>query len=119
MNLDFTLAKSKHLAWRIRLMSFLRGEETLTLDQVVSHQHCDLGKWIYSEGIEKYSHLPSMKELEYIHQQIHISIRGVVELKNEGKEEEAEKEYEKMKEISDIIVKLIDALEQESKVISK
>jgi len=117
MNLDFTLAKSKHLAWRIRLMSFLRGEESLTLDQVVSHQHCDLGKWIYSEGLEKYSHLPSMSELEQIHQQIHISIRKVVELKNEGNEKEAEKEYEVMKEISDIIVKLIDALEQESKVI--
>ena len=113
MNLDFVTAKSKHLNWRIRLMSFLRGQESLTLEQVVSHEHCDLGKWIYAEGMEKYSNLPSMKELEDVHKTFHATIRNVLEYKNAGQIEQAEKEYEVMKEISEIIVQLLTLLEQE------
>ncbi|MFN3316862.1 MAG: CZB domain-containing protein [Raineya sp.] len=112
MNLDFILAKSKHLAWRIRLSSFLRNEETLTLDQVVSHQHCDLGKWIYGEALEKYKDNPKIFELEQVHKELHIYIRNVVELKNGGKEDEANAEYEKMVETSKIIMQLLDELEK-------
>ncbi|MCS6795176.1 MAG: CZB domain-containing protein [Raineya sp.] len=116
MNLDFVLAKSKHLAWRVRLMSFLRGEETLTLDQVISHEHCDLGKWIYGEALEKYKDEPKIFELEQVHKKLHKHIRNVVELKHAGKEEEANAEYDKMTKVSQAIINLLDELEKALKV---
>lgn len=116
MNLDFVLAKSKHFAWRVRLMSFLRGEESLTTDQVVSHEHCDLGKWIYGEAVEKYKNEPKIFELEQVHKELHKHIKNVVELKNVGKEGEANTEYDKMTEVSKTIINLLDELEKVLKV---
>jgi methyl-accepting chemotaxis protein len=112
MNLDFVLAKSKHLAWRIKLMSFLRNEEMLTSEQVVSHEHCDLGKWIYGEALEKYKDNPKIFELEQIHKSLHTHIRKVVELKNEGKEKEANESYEDMVADSKVIMQLLEELEK-------
>jgi len=112
MNLDFVLAKSKHLAWRIRLQSFLRGEETLTLDQVVSHEHCDLGKWIYGTALKKYEDNPKIFELEQVHKTLHQHIRQTVELKNAKKNSEADAEYLKMVEVSKQIMQLLDELEK-------
>lgn len=116
MNLDFVLAKSKHLAWRVKLMSFLKGEEVLTIDQVVSHEHCDLGKWIYGEALERYKNEPKIFELEQVHKKLHQHIRNVVELKNAEKEDEANAEYDKMTEVSKTIINLLDELEKVLKV---
>lgn len=112
MNIDFILAKSKHLAWRFRLMNFLKGEESLTLEQVISHEHCDLGKWIYGEALQKYKNEPKIFELEEVHRLLHQHIRKTVELKNMRKDTEADAEYEKMKEASEKIMKLLDELEK-------
>lgn len=112
MNLDFVLAKSKHLAWRMRLMSFLKNEEVLTLEQVVSHEHCDLGKWIYGVALEKYKNEPKILDLEQVHKELHAYIRNTVEKKNQGKDAEANEEYEKMLESSKLIMQLLDELEE-------
>ncbi|MDX1903683.1 MAG: CZB domain-containing protein [Thermonemataceae bacterium] len=113
MNIDFTLAKSKHLAWRVRLMGFLNGQESLTTEQVTSHEQCDFGKWIYSTGLEKYGHLENMQNLEEAHRLLHDTIAKVVSLKNENKSDLAEKEYEQMKNVSELLMQLIDTLEKQ------
>ncbi len=78
---DFLKAKSAHLNWRVRILSFLNGESTLTKEQVISHEHCDLGKWIYSEGLQKYGNLSEMTELEKTHKLLHSSMAKVLDLK--------------------------------------
>jgi len=113
MNIDFTLAKSKHLAWRVRLMGFLNGQESLTSEQVSSHEHCDLGKWIYATGMETYGHLENMQNLEEAHRLLHDTIRRVVDFKNNNQRDLAEKEYDQMKNVSEILIQLIDTLEKQ------
>lgn len=111
---DFLKAKSAHLNWRVRILGLLNGETTLTRDQLVSHQHCDLGKWLYAEGLEKYKYFSEMIDLENIHKQLHTCIQNIVTLKEEGQDIEARKEYENMKEISEILMKIIDTLYQKT-----
>jgi methyl-accepting chemotaxis protein len=107
---DFLMAKQKHLSWKFRIKNFLDGQETLTMEQAVSHTDCDLGKWLYSEGFEKYKEVPEMKELEAIHITLHREIRDVVNLSGRGEQTKAEEAYNRIVPISDRIVALLDHL---------
>ncbi|MCS7073803.1 MAG: CZB domain-containing protein [Bacteroidia bacterium] len=113
MQLDFLLAKNKHVRWRVRLLSFLEGQESLTYQEVVSHRDCELGKWIYSIGLKKYAHLESFQKLEQVHEIFHRVVKAVVELKEKNDIEGAKREYEQMKEISERILQLLDQCEAE------
>ncbi|MCX6147033.1 MAG: CZB domain-containing protein, partial [Candidatus Kapabacteria bacterium] len=75
-----------------------------------SHKDCDLGKWMYSEGLEKYSQYPDMKKLEMIHSDLHKVIKNVVNWKLVGDISAAENELTKMNTISSEIVGLLDNL---------
>jgi methyl-accepting chemotaxis protein len=112
VGMDFGSARSKHLMWKSRLRRFLDGQETMSKDQAVSHKHCDLGKWLYSEGLTQYGHIQEMKKLEQVHKTLHEVIRGIVALKHAGKSEQAEQEFKKVEPISGQIVSLLDAVEQ-------
>jgi len=109
--LDLELAKSQHLRWKARLRGFLDGKETLTEQQVTSHRDCDLGKWLYSEGISRYGHLPEMQELERIHAELHDTVRRVVQLHRSGQKDSANRELMKIEPISQRIIQLLTHLE--------
>jgi methyl-accepting chemotaxis protein len=108
---DFSQARFKHLTWKFRLRSFLDGKESMTSDQAVSHTHCDLGKWFYSEGKEKYGHLPSIQAFESVHKDLHDSVILIIELKLKGNTAAAEKEYKELVKISDHIIELLNQAE--------
>src|SRR5271169_2554962 len=109
-NMDFTFAKSKHLSWRTLLRSFLDSKGGLTEAQVVSCRDCDLGKWLYREGLKKYSGLAEMKDLEIVHSNMHAAVKRVYEAKKTGKSAEAEKEFKVMEELSSKVVDLLNAV---------
>ncbi len=107
---ELFLAKSAHLAWRGKVRSYLDGQATLTLQQAVSHHDCAFGKWYYAKGMESYSHLAEMKEIEPPHAELHATIRKVIELNEAGKRQEAEREFEKIGPISNNIVAMLDRI---------
>lgn len=113
-NFDFLMAKQKHLSWKFRLRDFLDGKESLTLAQAVSYRDCDLGKWLYAEGFEKYKAYAEMKELETVHVTLHETIRHIVELKHRGDDIKANDVYKTIEPISDRIIKLLDAISVKS-----
>jgi|GEM_PF-156950 len=108
---DFEVARSAHLAWKLRLRGFLDGHSSLTRDQAVSHHDCALGQWYYGEGLAKFSHLPEMRELEAPHEEMHRLIHEVLALKEQGKTEAAEAAYARVEPLSKRIVDLLDRLE--------
>lgn len=111
---DFTQARFKHLNWKFRLRAFLDGKETITMDQAVSHHDCDLGKWLYSTGIEKYKQYNEMHELEKVHESLHALIKKIVDLKQKGEIAQAEVEYKKVDDLSKTIIGYLDAIESKS-----
>lgn len=101
---DFSAARFKHLNWKFRIRNFLDGKETLTADQAVSHQHCDLGKWFYAEGKAKYGHLPSMQAFETEHEKLHSTVKAIQQSKTNGDVDKAEELYQDLIKMSDKIV---------------
>jgi methyl-accepting chemotaxis protein len=115
MSLDFATAKLKHMSWKLKLRDFLDGKPGLTAAQATSHKDCDLGKWMYSEGIKRYSNVPAMTELEKVHETLHKTIKTIVDLRTGGKVKEAEAEFGKVEAISKKIVELLTTVEAATK----
>ncbi len=111
--LDFALARSRHLDWRIKLKSFLEGLSTLSEAEATSHKDCELGKWLYSQGLHKYGSAPSIKELEQTHAELHSTVRRVVQMKNAGDVDGAEREFKKVRPISDKVMGLLNDVEKQ------
>lgn len=113
-SLDLSSAKAAHLNWKTRLRDFLDGKEALSVEQAVSHKHCDFGKWYYSEGLRKFGHLEPIAEVEKPHEELHKLIKTIVELKNEGNIQEAEEAYKHVASLSEDIVGCLTQAEQQS-----
>jgi methyl-accepting chemotaxis protein len=111
---DLSAAKTAHLAWKGKLRSYLDGKGSLTREQAVSHKDCVLGKWYYSEGMQKYGSMAEMRQLEQPHAELHKLIRSIIELRESGKRAEAEQEYLKIEPLSRQIVQMLGTIEQKS-----
>ncbi|MCA9727351.1 MAG: CZB domain-containing protein [Candidatus Eisenbacteria bacterium] len=112
MSLDFTSARLKHSAWKLKLRDFLDGKPGLTEAQATSSRDCDLGKWIYGDGQSKYGAIPEMKQLETEHARLHEMIKTIMVSKRQGQAEKAEAEYKKIEPLSKTIVSLLDTMEK-------
>ena len=107
-HVELALAKSAHRAWKVRLRSFLDGQSTLSLDQAVSHNDCDLGVWYGGDGMKNFGHFPEMKALNEPHKQMHILIQEIIKAKQNGHTAEAEDLYLKVDDYSDQIIALLN-----------
>ncbi len=114
-SLDFKLAKSKHLAWKDRLRKFLDDKEELTQAQVVSHRECDLGKWLYEDGLRVYGEHEEMQDMEKIHKEMHSHITSIIDAKTDGNMNDAEELYNKVSLCSSQVVTDLSAIEKKIK----
>ena len=117
MNIDFYLAKHKHLMWKIRLKAFLIGLKDMEEKQVVSHHDCDLGKWLDNFAMNEYKNIEELKKLEKLHIKMHNVVADIIRVKNENNMEEACKLYKMMKAYSDNIIALLDIVDNKLKQI--
>ena len=113
MELDFFIAKQKHNMWYLKLKAYLIELQEFSLEQATSYKACDLGKWLYSEGYERFKHFPEMIRLEKIHIELHNTIKEIIELKSNNNIEEAYKKLETLKIISIEIISLLDKLDNQ------
>ena len=111
---DLSSAKTAHLAWKGKLRAYLDGKSSLTREQAVSHKDCVLGKWYYSEGLEKYGDYSEMKDLEGPHAEMHKLIKEVISLREAGKMDKAEEAYLKVEPLSKQIVAYLERIEERS-----
>ncbi len=104
-------AKNAHLSWKNKIEDFLDGKLTLTAEQAVSHEACDLGRWYYSEEARPYYEYDEMKAIEAPHKALHATIRQVIDAKNAGDMQRASELKASIDIQSRIVVKMIEALE--------
>lgn len=109
--LDFSAAKSAHLAWKARVRNFLDGNSSLSHDEAVSHRDCMFGKWYYSEGLTRYGHLETMQQIDPPHEELHKLIRKIISLKEEGRQQESESLYSRIGALSEEIIQLLNNVE--------
>jgi methyl-accepting chemotaxis protein len=101
---DFTDIRLKHVTWRVKLDDFLEGKPSMTEEQATSHEACDAGKWLYSEGMKKYGTMPEMQELEKIHVELHSTVKNIISLKQSG---DISAEKEKLENLDKILRKIM------------
>ncbi|MDX1810502.1 MAG: methyl-accepting chemotaxis protein [Gammaproteobacteria bacterium] len=109
--LDLSSAKAAHLNWKTRIRSFLDGKESLSPEQAVSHKHCDFGKWYYSQGLKNFGDIQAIVDVEKPHEELHKTIKEIIDMKNSGDVKGSEEAYEKISYISGEIVRLLDKAE--------
>jgi|GEM_PF-925521 len=110
---DWENAKLHHKGWKDRLSQFLDGYGSMTQAEATSHHDCKFGKWYYSTGKERFSHIPEVDQIEQPHKEMHDAIRNVMQLKEKGDMAGAQRELERVESISVNIVQLIDSIERQ------
>ncbi len=114
MNIDFSMARTKHMTWKSRLRNYLKGSDADGLDkiQATSPRHCDLGKWLYMDGMSKYGNNADMKQLEKIHAEMHATVGKVINAKDAGNMNAAQAELAKVSDLSGKVVELLTKIEK-------
>ena len=84
----------------------------MTEEQAISHEACEVGKWLYSEGIKKYGTMPEIQELEKIHIALHLTVKKIISLKLSGNIFAEKEELEKLDKILRKIMFLLVDIEQ-------
>lgn len=110
--IDFSSAKSAHLAWKTRVRSFLDGKQSLSHEEAVSHHDCALGKWYYSEALNRYGDVAEIHAIEQPHQQLHSLIREIIKHMESGDTDRAEDLYNEIEPLSGEIIGLLNRVEQ-------
>jgi len=110
--INFMNQLTEHIIWNIRLRCFLDGGECISEETAVSSEKCTLGKWMHSEGLSKYRHIPGIKELEGVHDQMHKQVRQIIVDKNSGKKAEAEAGLIILHKISEKVIALLTELDR-------
>lgn len=105
-------ARAAHLLWKTKVRGFLDGRVSLDERVAFSHTACGLGQWIESVGRQEFMQIPEMRELEGPHRELHETIKRISDLKQQGRNAEAEHEYEKVGPLSEQIVALIMAIDR-------
>lgn len=76
--MDFDEAIKAHSSWKLKLSSYLRKPDgSLKVSEVQVDNKCQLGQWIYGEGM-KYSSLPEYQTLKNEHTKFHKAAANVV-----------------------------------------
>jgi methyl-accepting chemotaxis protein len=110
---DFSSAKSAHLAWKARIRSFLDGEKSLTHEEAVSHHDCALGKWYYSEALNRYGDIEEIHAIEQPHQKLHSLIKEIIHHTENGNSDKAEMLYNEIEPLSTQIIGLLNGVERQ------
>ena len=110
--LDFELARQKHLAWRSRVRDFLDGVIDLTGRDAGTHRDCDLGRWLYSEAVApRLRNYPESQALLSDHKDLHEIVHQLIELAHAGDRSGAETRYNRINQLSMSIVAHLYQLE--------
>lgn len=109
--LDFTIAKMKHQLWKRKLYNYINKNEPIDEQEMVSEKDCQLGKWLYSEGMEKYKSISEINTLEQVHSKLHKLTFSIVSEKKSENIDQARQMLDELSGVSEEIVGLLDKLE--------
>ena len=106
--IDIQKARLVHLKWLLQLEKKLRQESAPGLQ---SCRSCELGKWIYSEALEKYGNYPEISFLEKRHRHFHETADLLVQLYGERNFVEAEVALDELKRDSQDLIFMLTMVE--------
>ena len=89
--IDFRSAIQIHAKWKIRLKDYIEGtsNEDLKVAVISRDDQCVLGKWLYSDGKEKYGNFKEFQQLIDLHREFHQCAGQVLTQAQAGEQKRA------------------------------
>ncbi|MBU0635011.1 MAG: CZB domain-containing protein [Candidatus Omnitrophica bacterium] len=112
--IEFSMVRMMQRTWRMKIRSFLQGQDSLPEQEAYSFRDCEFGKWLYSEGMAKYGKIPEMKEIEKIHIHLHHNVKKNKHIREKKLFFEAEKSLQKIEELAQEMMYLLNIVEKKS-----
>ncbi|MCL2127340.1 MAG: methyl-accepting chemotaxis protein [Treponema sp.] len=109
---NYDLIVLMHRNWLFQLRAFLDDRREGLKATSEDHKKCDLGKWIYGDGLH-FSRSDTYKALEEEHKKFHAAAGEIIRLKAEDKKAEAEEHYHTLMDGYHKVVALLEKLKQE------
>ena len=81
--IDITIARITHVEWVHQLERLLHKETTSA--SLPSCYACELGVWLYGEGLRNYAEIPEIGYLVECHNKFHVAAERVIEWHNSSK----------------------------------
>ena len=81
--IDITIARITHVQWVHQLEMLLHKNTTAV--SLPSYHDCELGVWLYGEGLRTYKSISEIEQLEQSHKVFHLAADNVVEWHNGSK----------------------------------
>lgn len=104
---NLSLIGANHNIWCMKISHFVTANGEMP--PIKSHRECELGKWLYSEGLSNYGHIDEVKTLEKEHRQLHSIAENIIQLKNNSHKAQAQQQLFVMQEHSEKIINLLKA----------
>ena len=98
--IDITIARITHVEWVHQLELIL--QKSTTAVTLPSYHDCELGIWLYGEGLRVYKEIPEIELLEKSHKIFHIAADSVVEWHN-GPKFSAQKAAQVQRDFNDAL----------------
>jgi len=102
--------KAAHRRWVDRVRVMVNGGLAVEKEQLVSHQHCALGRWYGSIGEMTFGHLPAFQALAEPHARLHQLAAESVDAWEGGQSAEAQRLLAEMERTSHVIIQTLDHL---------
>ncbi|MDD9156728.1 CZB domain-containing protein [Aliivibrio sp. S4TY2] len=102
-----------HVVWKANIYQRIHTQDFSSSD-VIDHHQCRLGKWYYiGRGKQLFSNLPSYKELEIPHKNVHNEGRLALQAFNNDDEITGIYHLELMEKSAEVVIRLLDKIEGE------
>lgn len=108
--LDFAQARAKHILFKTQLRSILYHGQA-DQQHVSSHTTCALGVWIYGLALTTYGDIPEVIELEKVHREMHTAATHLIDLYQQGREEEARAGFTSVEIMAAHLIMLLSVVE--------
>ncbi|MBF0124640.1 MAG: CZB domain-containing protein [Magnetococcales bacterium] len=105
--LDIGIARHIHLNWEFELEAVALGMRAPT--EIQSHEECELGRWIHTDGLRSYRDLDAIYLLIESHRRFHNAARRIVSLHQQERSADVAAELEVVRTLSrEIIFRLTE-----------
>lgn len=102
-------AKTDHLLWKSRVVNMIKGLETLSPEEVTSHNNCRLGKW-YNSGDNSFKDISEFKAMDEPHRLVHEMAQEAAKAYQQGDIRKAQSCLKKLDLQSGKVIKYLNNL---------
>lgn len=88
-------AVEAHVAWKTKLRVAINGGTSPDATISSRDDQCELGKWIYGEGAQKYGAAAELKQLRDDHKKFHTCVGSILTSVKNGEIDKAKHELDK------------------------